>query len=118
MEISSDLTTPMKKHQKKTRKPYKKRVDPLKALISQCSVNCQPSISSQTVGELVSSMLATADVETIQVDVAFPIDWWQAVKERFFPQWAKARWPVQLQKHTYYSHRFKEKDPLAKTDQS
>lgn len=24
----------------------------------------------------------------------WPADWWEAVKERWFPVWAKARWPV------------------------
>lgn len=24
----------------------------------------------------------------------YPADWWQAVKERFFPRWAQRRWPV------------------------
>ncbi len=24
----------------------------------------------------------------------YPADWWQAFKERFFPAWAKRRWPV------------------------
>jgi hypothetical protein len=25
---------------------------------------------------------------------SFPDDWWQAVKDRWFPAWAKRRWPV------------------------
>jgi hypothetical protein len=28
----------------------------------------------------------------------FPADWWQAFKARWFPAWAKKRWPVQMQK--------------------
>jgi hypothetical protein len=31
------------------------------------------------------------DVKTVR----FPSDWWQAVKRRFFPAWALAKWPVQ-----------------------
>jgi len=27
-------------------------------------------------------------------EVKYPADWWQAVKERWFPRWAKKRWPV------------------------
>ena len=26
--------------------------------------------------------------------VEYPSDWWQAFKERFFPVWARRRWPV------------------------
>jgi hypothetical protein len=26
--------------------------------------------------------------------VRYPADWWQAVKERWFPAWAKRKWPV------------------------
>ena len=26
--------------------------------------------------------------------VSFPADWWEAFKERWFPSWALARWPV------------------------
>jgi hypothetical protein len=29
-----------------------------------------------------------------RVDVRYPSDWWQAFKERWFPAWAKKRWPV------------------------
>ena len=28
----------------------------------------------------------------------WPADWWQAFKERWFPLWAKARWPVQYER--------------------
>ena len=27
-------------------------------------------------------------------EVRYPADWWQAVKARWFPEWAKQRWPV------------------------
>jgi hypothetical protein len=29
-----------------------------------------------------------------RVEVKVPLDWWQAFKERWFPLWALARWPV------------------------
>lgn len=33
--------------------------------------------------------------ETLEVkEATFPADWWQAVKERWFPVWVKERWPV------------------------
>ena len=28
-------------------------------------------------------------------EVRYPKDWWQAFKARFFPKWAKKKWPVQ-----------------------
>jgi len=27
-------------------------------------------------------------------EVTYPVDWWQAFKDRWFPQWAKKRWPI------------------------
>ena len=29
-------------------------------------------------------------------DWTAPIDWWQAFKDRWFPEWAKRRWPVRF----------------------
>lgn len=26
--------------------------------------------------------------------VRWPADWWQAIKDRFFPAWAKRKWPI------------------------
>lgn len=28
--------------------------------------------------------------------VSFPSDWWQSFKARWFPRWAKRRWPVKF----------------------
>lgn len=28
------------------------------------------------------------------IHVAYPRDWWQALKQRWYPAWALARWPV------------------------
>jgi len=28
------------------------------------------------------------------VEIKYPADWWQALKDRWFPAWAKERWPV------------------------
>lgn len=30
------------------------------------------------------------------VEVRYPADWWQHVKQRFAPRWALRRWPVRL----------------------
>ena len=29
-----------------------------------------------------------------KVEASYPRDWWQAFKDRWFPGWAKQRWPV------------------------
>jgi len=28
------------------------------------------------------------------IDVKFPKDWWQAIKDRFLPQWLRSRFPI------------------------
>jgi len=35
-----------------------------------------------------------------QDEVRHPMDWWEALKDRFFPQWAKRRWPVAYMVYT------------------
>jgi hypothetical protein len=37
---------------------------------------------------------AIVTAHTPHHSVTYPADWWQAFKERWFPAWAKARWPV------------------------
>ena len=32
-------------------------------------------------------------------ETSYPADWWQAFKERWFPEWAQRRWPI---KYTHY----------------
>jgi hypothetical protein len=31
-----------------------------------------------------------------EISVSYPADWWQAFKDRWFPTWAKKRWPVEM----------------------
>lgn len=31
---------------------------------------------------------------TVEAETQIPADWWEAVKERWAPQWALRRWPV------------------------
>lgn len=40
-------------------------------------------------------MSVLADHETVQ-PVKYPADWWQHFKLRWFPKWAKKRWPVRF----------------------
>ncbi len=32
--------------------------------------------------------------EAVRLEVTYPRDWWQHFKERWFPAWARYRWPV------------------------
>ena len=32
-------------------------------------------------------------------EIKYPADWWQAFKARWFPDWAKMRWPVEYMVH-------------------
>lgn len=32
--------------------------------------------------------------------IEYPADWWESVKERFAPKWARAKWPVKYKIHT------------------
>lgn len=34
------------------------------------------------------------EVGEVKHGIAYPKDWWQAFKARWFPQWALRRWPV------------------------
>ena len=34
-------------------------------------------------------------------EISYPADWKQAFKERWFPTWAKSRWPVRYTKKTF-----------------
>jgi hypothetical protein len=47
----------------------------------------------ETVVRMASYVLAMPK-ERIQIHEAWPEDWWQAFKERWFPGWALKRWPV------------------------
>ena len=47
-------------------------------------------------GELIGVQVRYAILgqEMERVECRWPADWWQAFKARWFPEWAKARWPV------------------------
>ncbi len=34
-----------------------------------------------------------------RIEIRYPSDWWQALKARWYPDWAKRRWPVRHQCH-------------------
>jgi len=39
--------------------------------------------------------------QMIYDEIEYPSDWWQAFKERWFPTWAKKRWPVRHEKYIF-----------------
>jgi hypothetical protein len=46
----------------------------------------------QVVMRVVQSIF-TREIDEFTVE--YPADWWQAFKDRWFPEWAKKRWPVE-----------------------
>lgn len=60
-------------------------------------------------GQMTLSLRATIMGRTNQeFNISYPQDWWQACKDRWFPAWAKARWPV---RRTYHSVKVQELYP-------
>lgn len=53
-----------------------------------------------TVGDLLKPP-AVDDLRGIVIE--YPADWWQAVKARFAPAWARLRWPVQVVTHKVWT---------------
>lgn len=41
-----------------------------------------------------NAYIVAMPTEKICVYHKYPKDWWQAVKERWFPKWAKNKWPI------------------------
>jgi hypothetical protein len=39
--------------------------------------------------------IAALPFDKICIYHKYPKDWWEALKERWFPEWAKKRWPVE-----------------------
>jgi hypothetical protein len=48
--------------------------------------------------------------------VRYPADWWQAVKDRWYPAWALSRWPVVYRQITVDAHRTWEHLPVTAPD--
>ena len=45
-----------------------------------------------------SSYILGMPKERIEVDKKWPATWWDAFKERWFPQWMLRRWPVEYER--------------------
>jgi hypothetical protein len=50
-------------------------------------------------GDIALRVIQTVYGRTMEeVSAEWPYDWWQAFKQRWFPAWAKKRWPVMMHK--------------------
>jgi len=72
----------------------------LASLADECALAAKTASSTHT--SFIRDELVLRVVQEIwgrelsRVDVEWPADWWQAVKERWLPAWAKGRWPVKM----------------------
>ena len=77
------------------RKQYS--IEALADLRATTTLNVSREIADLMVMEL-AAFLAGKKVNTIHVDIEYPADWWQAFKERWFPQWMINRWPIKYKR--------------------
>lgn len=61
--------------------------------IANLEVDVSPHLE-RLVFRLTAMLLNGPKKERIDIEERYPADWWQAVKERWFPAWAIKRWPV------------------------
>jgi hypothetical protein len=63
------------------------------------------AVGTADVSELAGRLLVHQWADLLEVDhkelaldlsVSYPRDWWEALKDRWFPRWALQRWPVRL----------------------
>ena len=60
-----------------------------------------PKVDIASGVDLISNAITLRVVQMVygrtmeEVRAEYPVDWWQAFKERWFPAWAKKRWPVE-----------------------
>lgn len=70
-------------------------------LIHLRSENAAVQVSRDLVGNLVYQLdyyFTQTIHKRIQVDEQYPATWWDAFKERWFPGWARRKWPVNYRK--------------------
>ena len=51
--------------------------------------------------------IAAVGSERIDDEVAFPATWWQAVRERWCPQWWVRRYPIHMRQISIHYQRYK-----------
>jgi len=60
--------------------------------------------------------------ELERVSASWPANWWEAVKSRFLPEWAKKRWPIRYErimleaKALYPKMKLPDKGPVLRFD--
>jgi hypothetical protein len=64
------------------------------------------SINNMLISSLDTYILGMPD-ENIEVHKSWPKDWWQAFKQRWFPDWAIRRWPVEMSRIDVCERRYK-----------
>jgi len=67
-----------------------------KEFAEPCEVDVLPLLNNMFALRVTQRVLGR---EVERVAVEYPADWWQAVRERWLPEWAKKRWPVRMRKH-------------------
>ena len=55
--------------------------------------------------------------ESINIERAYPINWWQAVRQRWCPAWWLQRYPVQMARISIHELRYRAVCPHLPTDQ-
>lgn len=70
------------------------RLSEFTAVASRMNINAQYDIIARDLCfQLVTYIHGMLD-HKIEIHEKYPADWWQAFKERWFPKWAKRKWPV------------------------
>ena len=62
-------------------------------LVERPEVNVMWDYITETIALQVRMGILGREMES--VECRWPADWWQAVKQRWFPKWALRRWPAQ-----------------------
>lgn len=58
-----------------------------------------------TVGSVIEEeikVVAKIRAQYIKREIQWPANWWEAIKDRFFPTWAKKQWPVIYAEHVWF----------------
>ncbi len=83
---------------------------------TKMDITVRPFAAPSTIGDAVAQALTQ---EWVKQETQWPADWWQHFKQRWFPCWAKARWPVQMEIKTWYtrSENLQRLSPLEQADE-
>lgn len=69
----------------------------MKIDLGHVPTNMQASLIQQAFGHMLCEIRARAiKGKTVHEKVEVPADWWQHLKQRWFPAWALRRWPARM----------------------